>query len=102
MNSTALQEQFSDMPQQKHAATLGMWTFLATEILFFGAMFLCYLVYRHTYPHASEKPSHEPLVLFGTVNTAILLTSSLTMAFAVQAASENKTRHLIRYLLITV
>src|SRR5437762_2516901 len=46
----ALQEQFAEMPQQREAATLGMWAFLATEVLFFGAMFLAYLVYRHLYP----------------------------------------------------
>src|SRR5207248_1317085 len=40
---TALQEQFAEMPQQKQAATLGMWAFLATEVLFFGAMFLSYI-----------------------------------------------------------
>src|SRR4051812_9430268 len=41
---------YEEMPQQKDAATLGMWTFLATEILFFGAMFLAYIVFRSTYP----------------------------------------------------
>ena len=49
---SALAEQFDDLPQQKEASTLGMWTFLATEILFFGGMFLSYLVYRHAYPAA--------------------------------------------------
>ena len=43
--SSALAEQFDEMPQQQEAATLGIWTFLATEILFFGAMFLGYLAY---------------------------------------------------------
>ena len=98
----ALQEQFSEMPQQKEAATLGMWTFLATEVLFFSALFLGYIIYRHAYPQAFVLASHQTIVLCGTLNTAILLTSSLTMALAVQAAKENDNRWLFRYLLITV
>ena len=98
----ALAEQFDDMPQQKEASTLGMWTFLATEILFFGGMFLGYLVYRHAYPHAFALASRHTIVLYGTVNTAILLTSSLTMALAVHAAQQNEHQRLVRYLLLTV
>jgi cytochrome c oxidase subunit 3 len=98
----ALQEQFEEMPQQKEAATLGMWAFLATEVLFFGAMFLSYIVYRNTYPQAFAEASHHTIVLFGTVNTAILLTSSLTMALAVNAARENNMKWLFRFLAITI
>ena len=99
---TALAEQFDDLPQQKEAATLGMWTFLATEILFFGGMFLSYLVYRHAYPEAFALASRHTIVLYGTVNTGILLTSSLTMALAVRAAQTNRQQWLVRYLIITV
>src|ERR1051325_1423026 len=99
---TALAEQFDDMPQQQEASTLGMWTFLATEILFFGGMFLGYLVYRHAYPTAFAAASRHTIVLYGTINTAVLLTSSLTMAMAVQAAQKNHQRWLVRYLLFTV
>ncbi len=98
----ALQEQFEEMPQQKEAATLGMWAFLATEVLFFGAMFMSYITYRTSYPHAFAEASHHTIVLFGTVNTAILLTSSFTMALAVQAARENNIKWLFRFLIITV
>jgi cytochrome c oxidase subunit 3 len=98
----ALQDQFEEMPQQKEAATLGMWAFLATEVLFFGAMFLSYLVYRQTYPQAFAEASHHTIVLYGTVNTAILLTSSLTVALAVHAARENNIKWLFRFLAITV
>jgi cytochrome c oxidase subunit 3 len=100
--NTALAEQFEDMPQQKSAATLGMWTFLATEILFFGGMFMTYITYRHLYPEAFAEASRHTIVLYGTINTAILLTSSLTMAFAVHAAQENKTKSVVRFLLFTV
>jgi cytochrome c oxidase subunit 3 len=102
MNNSALQEQFAEMPQQREAANLGMWTFLATEVLFFGTMFTSYITYRTAYPQAFAEASHHTLVLFGTVNTAILLTSSLMVAFAVQAAKENNTRWVFRYLVITV
>lgn len=100
--NTALQEQFEEMPQQKEAATLGMWAFLATEVLFFGAMFNSYITYRHAYPAAFAAASHHTIVLFGTVNTAILLTSSLTMALAVHAARENKIKWSFRFLAITI
>src|SRR5215475_2672518 len=100
--ATALAEQFDDMPQQQEAATQGMWTFLATEILFFGGMFLGYIVYRQTYPEAFAAASRHTVVLYGTINTAILLTSSLTMALAVRAAQLNDTKWLTRLLVITV
>ncbi|HXT11069.1 MAG TPA: cytochrome c oxidase subunit 3 family protein [Candidatus Angelobacter sp.] len=98
----ALQEQFEEMPQQKEAATLGMWAFLATEVLFFGAMFMSYIVYRTTYPQAFAEASHHTIVLFGTINTAILLTSSFTVAMAVHAARQNNIKWLFRLLAITV
>jgi cytochrome c oxidase subunit III len=99
--SAALHEQFEEMPQQKQAATLGMWAFLATEVLFFGAMFMSYITYRHAYPHAFALASHHTIVLYGTLNTAILLTSSLTLALAVQAAREDDLKWLFRFLVIT-
>ncbi len=100
--SGAVAEQFDDMPQQQEASTLGMWTFLATEILFFGGMFMSYITYRSVYPEAFALASRHTIVLYGTVNTAILLTSSLTMALAVHAAQEGRTKWLVRYLLMTV
>src|ERR1041384_8174574 len=98
----ALQEHFEEMPQQKEAATLGMWAFLATEVLFFGAMFMSYIAYRHAYPHAFAEASHHTIVLYGTINTAILLTSSLTAALAVHSAQLGRNRWVKRFLLITV
>jgi cytochrome c oxidase subunit 3 len=93
---------YEEVPQQKEAATLGMWTFLATEILFFGAMFLSYTVYRHSFPDAFALASHHTIVLYGTINTAILLTSSLTMALAVHAAKEGNNKLVFRFLGITI
>ena len=80
--------QFDDADQQQLAATLGMWTFLATEILFFGGMIAGYVVYRTRYPAAWAAGSLELDLWWGTANTAILLTSSLTMALAVSALGE--------------
>lgn len=99
---SAVAEQFDDMAQQQEASTLGMWTFLATEILFFGGMFMSYIIYRYAYPAAFAEASRHTVVLYGTVNTAILLTSSLTMALAVHAAQQGHNRALIRFLLVTI
>jgi cytochrome c oxidase subunit III len=95
-------EAYEEMPQQQEAATYGMWTFLATEVLFFGIMFLSYIVYRTIFPEAFAEASHHTIVLYGTVNTAILLTSSLTMALAVHAAKEGNNKLVVRFLLVTV
>jgi cytochrome c oxidase subunit 3 len=99
---SAVHEQFDDMAQQQEASTLGMWTFLATEILFFGGMFMSYIIYRYAYPAAFAEASRHTVVLYGTVNTAILLTSSLTMALAVHAAQQGHNRALVRFLLVTI
>jgi cytochrome c oxidase subunit 3 len=97
-----LAHQFDDLEQQKAAATLGMWVFLATEILFFGGLFTAYLVYRRWYPAAFAAGSRELLVWAGTTNTAVLITSSLTMALAVQAAQTGQRRALMIFLVITM
>jgi cytochrome c oxidase subunit 3 len=99
---TALAEQFEELPQQREASILGMWTFLATEVLFFGGMFLSYITYRSSYPNAFAEASKHTIVLFGTLNTGVLLTSSLTMVLAVHAIQENNVNGLIRYLLCTI
>jgi len=81
-----LQHHFDDMGQQAEAATLGMWVFLVTEIMFFGGLFMAYLVYRHASPSAFQEASHHLNVFYGTLNTAILIVSSLTMALGVRSA----------------
>lgn len=102
VRGAALAEQFEDPLQQRDAATIGMWTFLATEILFFGTMFLAYIVYRHAYPEAFAQASQKTLIVFGTINTAVLLTSSLTVALALHAIAQNKTTLCFRLLVLTV
>jgi cytochrome c oxidase subunit 3 len=77
--------QFDSAEQQQEAATLGMWVFLTTEVLFFGAMFLGYAVYRSMYPAAFGEASRHLDIVLGSINTAVLLCSSLTMALAIHA-----------------
>lgn len=78
-------EPFDELAQQHHADQLGMWIFLATEVLFFGGLFASYSVYRFLSPEAFRLASHHLDVLAGTVDTAVLLSSSLTMALALRA-----------------
>ena len=66
----ALAHQFDSLQQQSEVTTLGMWVFLATEVLFFGGLFTTYLVYRHWYPDAFTAASRALLVWAGTTNTA--------------------------------
>ena len=77
--------QFDDAGQQRQASDLGMWVFLATEILFFGGLFVAYTATRLHDPQAFATASRLTNVTLGSVNTGVLLTSSLTMALAVRA-----------------
>jgi len=99
---TALAHQFDDLAQQYEASNLGMWTFLLTEVMFFGGLFVSYTVYRTAYLAGFIAGSQHLNVLLGTLNTAVLLSSSLTMALAVHAAQEGHTRLLRRFLLLTM
>jgi cytochrome c oxidase subunit 3 len=72
--------QYEDSAQRESANQLGIWTLIATEILFFGGLFLAYLIYRRSYPAAFATGSRLLDFWSGTVNTAVLLTSSLSMA----------------------
>lgn len=93
---------FDDMGQQKEAATLGMWGFLITEILFFGGLITSYIVLRGLYPNVFLYGSHHLDWKLGGLNTLVLLCSSLTMAFAVHASSEGKRDASFRYLILTI
>ena len=98
----ALAHQFDDLEQQKEASTLGMWVFLVTEVLFFGGLFLVYTVYRSLYPMEFAASSRELVVWAGTVNTFVLITSSLTMALAVRAAQLGQRRVVLTFLALTM
>lgn len=94
-------QQFETLEQQHKAAQLGMWIFLATEVLFFGGLFLAYTVYRVLYPHQFAAASRHTEVVIGGANTAILLFSSTLMALAVRAAEIRQRKALVRLLLGT-
>lgn len=100
--SPHLAHHFDDPEQQFEAARLGMWAFLATEVMFFGGMFLAYTAYRSAYPEAFAEASRELDWRLGAFNTIVLLTSSLTMALAVWAGQTGKRRPLINFLGITL
>jgi len=100
--SENLAEHFADASQQKAAAKLGMWIFLATEILFFGGLFMAYGAYRFLYP-GTFLAAHEHLSIpMGGLNTVVLITSSLTMALAVRAAQVGDRKNLLRLLSATL
>src|SRR5437763_1028441 len=75
-----VKHQFDDMPQQRTADTLGMWTFLATEVLFFGGVICSYIIYRNRYPADWVAGSKHLMWYLGTINTIVLLTSSFFVA----------------------
>ena len=77
-------EQFDDPVQQREAATLGMWAFLATEVLFFGVLFAGYTLCRVMFPEAFAEGSRHTDMLLGTIETAVLLTSSCAVGLSVR------------------
>ncbi len=100
--SPALQEQFETSAQQKEVSTLGMWTFLVTEIMFFGGLFLAYAIYRREFATAFAVASNTLDVVIGAVNTAVLICSSFTMVLAVHAAQIGSRKALIWFLILTI
>ena len=99
---SALAHQFESLGAQKDASTFGMWVFLATEVLFFGGLFLTYAVYRMWYPAAFAAGSRELNVALGTINTATLITSSFTMVLAVHAAETGNRKQLMLFIVVTM
>src|SRR5665213_2031147 len=85
--SRGLREPWHDLSRQREGATFGIWVFLASEVLFFGALLLLYTIDRVSHPQAFIMAGRETDIWYGTINTAVLMTSSLTMAAAAQAAA---------------
>ncbi len=96
-----LEEQYRDLEQQQEVAALGMWVFLATEVLFFGTLFLGVYVYRFQYGQAFEKGTEKLNWIIGGINTIVLLVSSLFMALGVHAARLGRRKQVVRWLLLT-
>jgi cytochrome c oxidase subunit 3 len=97
-----LQHHFSSMHQQMEASVMGMWVFLITEIMFFGGMFCGYMVYRYMHYGAWLAGSQHMDFWYGTVNTVVLLCSSLTMVLAVRASQLGQRKLIVLFLLITI
>jgi cytochrome c oxidase subunit 3 len=98
----AHQHHFETLEQQHEASSLGMWLFLVTEVMFFGGLFLTYMLYRIWYPEAWSEGSLELDIYLGGFNTVVLIGSSLTMAFAVRAAQTGWRKGTINYLWATM
>jgi cytochrome c oxidase subunit III len=92
MQASPLAHHFESLEKQTHAARLGMWLFLATEVLLFTALFAAYGVYRFLYPEAFAESSRAIETWIGVVNTAALVTSSFTVATGLDAARRGDGR----------
>jgi len=97
-----LRHHFADEQQQRNAASLGMWWFLGTEIMFFGGMFCAYLIYRRWYFPEFAIASRSLDLGIGAFNTTVLICSSLTVAMAVRAAQLGNRKLQVRMLLLTL
>ncbi len=93
---------FASLEVQHHAARLGMWLFLATEILLFAGLFVIYANYRFLFPDAFAAASRELNLMLGTVNTLVLITSSFTAAMAVHYAKEAKNKQVVLMFVLTI
>lgn len=97
-----LQHQFDDMGQQMDSVTIGMWTFLAQEIMFFGGLFTAYLVFRSRFPMAFAAGSNHLDAFWGWLNTLVLIVSSLTMALAVFYAQKGNRNLQVVMIILTM
>jgi cytochrome c oxidase subunit 3 len=97
-----LAHHFETLDQQREASSLAMWVFLVTEIMFFGGLFLAYVVYRSLFPNVFIAGSHHLDIRLGGINTAILIGSSLTMALAVRGAQLGNRRSLTLFIVLTM
>src|SRR5262245_43721251 len=93
---------FESLEQQRDVGALGMWLFLGSELLFFGGIFTAYAVLRSSAPTCFAAGSRQLQAWLGAVNTAVLLTSSLTMALAVWSAQTGKGKALQGFLALTL
>jgi cytochrome c oxidase subunit III len=94
--------QYANLEQQGDTAELGMWAFLINETLFFGALIFTYFLYRTAYPHDFAVAAKDAVLWCGTANLVILITSSLTMVLAINAAAQERPRETIAGLVATI
>jgi len=98
----ACREQFRTPAQQRETASVGMWIFLANEVMMFGALFTAYTVYRASHPQAFDIGSADMNIMLGSINTALLLTSSLMLSFAEHSAQAGNRRLIALFLILTM
>lgn len=97
-----LAHHFSEVEQQRESAKLGMWIFLLTEILLFGGLFVFYAIYRAWHPDMFHNAHKFLDVTLGTINTFVLISSSVTMALAIRSIQTGNRRQAIINLVITL
>jgi cytochrome c oxidase subunit III len=100
-NHSPLAHHFADLEQQHEVTVLGMWVFLATELMVFGGLFAGYAVYRAEFPAEFAAGSRALNLWFGAINTVVLLSSSLTMALGVHAAELGRRKDVVLCLALT-
>lgn len=100
--SAAVQEPWPDLAVQREGVGLGIWAFLASEILFFGALIAAYAVYRSFNPDAFRRAAEHTEILYGTINTVLLLSSSVTMTVALRASEARLRRATLVCLMLTL
>lgn len=102
IDNSHVQHHFVSSDQQFSSSKLGMWLFLLTEIMFFGGLFVAYIVYRSWNPELFTMAATQLDTMLGAVNTVVLIGSSLTIALAIRSAQLNKQKHTLYYLLATI
>lgn len=101
-HASHVQHHFRDADHQFDASKLGMWIFLVNEILFFGGLFMAYIVFRSWYPELFQQAALQLDTTMGAINTVVLIGSSLTVALAIRSAQTDNMRGLQVNLLITI
>src|SRR5215510_3524732 len=97
-----IQHHYDDAQHQFDSGKLGIWLFLAQEVLFFSALFVAYILYRYHHPEIYSYAHKYLDVKYGAINTAVLIFSSLTAAWAVRCAQLNQRRGLILCIALTI
>jgi len=97
-----LAHHFESLAQQSLAASLGMWVFLLTEVMFFGGLFAAYVVYRYSYPEAFHHASRELDIVLGTINTVVLIGSSVTVVMAIHSTTLGHRKRASLFLVLTM
>jgi len=97
-----LAHHFHEVEQQKESAKLGMWIFLLTEILLFGGLFVAYSVFRAWNPEMFFDAHKQLNVYMGTLNTFVLISSSVTIALSIRSIQLGDKKRTMQLLFITL